>query len=61
MSAVFMAWAFSANRPQERLLSASTWPFLQNDSGKRADDCWMLDSIVLGDDALAGCSMISEE
>jgi hypothetical protein len=38
ISAVSVALAISANRTQERLLAASTWPYLQYGTGNRADD-----------------------
>ena len=38
ISAVSLALAISANQTQERLLAASTWPFLQFDTGNRGDD-----------------------
>ena len=38
ISAISLALAISANRTQERLLAASTWPFLQYYTGNRADD-----------------------
>jgi hypothetical protein len=38
ISAISLALAISANRTQERLLAASTWPFLQFSTGNRADD-----------------------
>ena len=38
ISAISLALAISANRTQERLLAASTWPFLQFTTGNRGDD-----------------------
>jgi hypothetical protein len=38
ISAVSVVLALSANRTQERLLAASTWPYLQYGTGNRADD-----------------------
>lgn len=38
ISAISLALAISANRTQERLLAASTWPFLQYYTANRADD-----------------------
>ena len=38
ISAISLALAISANRTQERLLAASTWPFLQYGTGNRTED-----------------------
>lgn len=38
ISAISLSLAISSNRTQERLLAASTWPFVQFSTGNRADD-----------------------
>jgi len=38
ISAISLGLAISANRTQERLLAASTWPFLQYGTGNRTED-----------------------
>jgi hypothetical protein len=47
ISAVSLSLAISANKTQERLLAASTWPLLQFATGNRAEDGTAAISLVL--------------